>query len=291
MGRNVSQLHPRLQTALSRLQELCAGEGLALGIGECFRSPEEQDALYAQGRTAPGAIVTNAPGSSYSSQHQWGIAFDFFKNVSGHAYDDDHFFQRVGTLGKSLGLGWGGDWKDFPDRPHLYLPDWGDTPALLKQRYGTFANFKASWRAGEGDEKAPSQGSSLLVRDGQIHLNNYVNAGLEPDGFYGPASRAAGIQAVQQALNMDEQAGLAVDGIWGTRSDQALRGRYVEYGNRRELVRALQILLLLRQVNPDGVDGIFGTGTKNAVLSFQKNAGLEEDGVAGYATIRALAGV
>ena len=85
MGRDISKLHPRLQKTIAQLQEVCRNEKLALGIGECFRSVEEQDELYAQGRTKPGAIVTNAPGSSYSSQHQWGIAFDFFKNVSGHA--------------------------------------------------------------------------------------------------------------------------------------------------------------------------------------------------------------
>ena len=78
MGRDISRLHPRLQGKVAQLQKACEKAGLALGIGECFRSAAEQDALYAQGRTSPGAIVTNAPGSSYSSQHQWGIAFDFF---------------------------------------------------------------------------------------------------------------------------------------------------------------------------------------------------------------------
>ena len=291
MGRDISQLHPRLQKAVAQLKTLCAGEGLALGIGECFRSAAEQDALYAQGRTAPGAIITNAPGSSYSSQHQWGIAFDFFKNVSGHAYDDDGFFSRVGSLGKSLGLGWGGDWQDFPDRPHLYLPDWGDTPALLKRRYGTFEAFRASWAGGEGDEKPMEDGSSTLVRDAQIHLNNYVGAGLAVDGIYGPASQKAGVRAVQQAMNMDYGAGLAVDGIWGSRSDGALRGHYVEYGERQELVRAVQILLLLRKVNPNGVDGSFGDGMLAAVRQYQSGAGLAVDGVVGYNTIKALAAV
>ena len=74
MGRDISRLHPRLQGKVAQLQKACEKAGLALGIGECFRSAAEQDALYAQGRTSPGAIVTNAPGSSYSSQHQWGIA-------------------------------------------------------------------------------------------------------------------------------------------------------------------------------------------------------------------------
>mgnify|MGYP000004768116 CR=1 FL=1 len=66
MGRDISKLHPRLQKTIAQLQEVCRNENLALGIGECFRSVAEQDELYAQGRTKPGAIVTNAPGSSYS---------------------------------------------------------------------------------------------------------------------------------------------------------------------------------------------------------------------------------
>ena len=293
MGRDVSKLHPRLQSAVAQLQNLCKKEGLSLGIGECLRTVAEQDALYAQGRTQPGSIVTNAPGSSYSSQHQWGIAFDFFKNVSGHAYDDNSFFSRVGAMGKSLGLGWGGDWTDFPDRPHLYLPDWVDTPSLLKQRYGTFENFRATWTGGEGDENssAPAAGASSLVRDGQIHLNNYVNAGLALDGIRGSATKKAAVKAVQQAMNMDYGAALSVDGLWGRASDAALKGHYVEKGERQELARAVQILLLLRDVNPGGVDGIFGDRMLAAVKTYQKSASLSEDGVAGYKTVKSLLSV
>lgn len=152
MARDISQLHPELQNKITKLTELCKGEGLPLGIGECFRSVQEQDELYAQGRTKPGSIITNAPGSSYSSQHQWGIAFDFYKNVAGHAYDDDTFFSRVAALAKGIGLAWGGDWTSFVDRPHLYLPSWGSTTTRLKQEYGTFNTFKATWdSSGEGD--------------------------------------------------------------------------------------------------------------------------------------------
>lgn len=145
MARNIKELHPRLQEKVEQLKTLCTKEGLILGIGECFRSVAEQDALYAQGRTKPGNIVTNAKGSTYSSQHQWGIAVDFFKNVKGHAYDDASFFSRVGTLAKSIGLAWGGDWKGFVDKPHLYLPDWGADASKLKKQYGNFENFKKTW--------------------------------------------------------------------------------------------------------------------------------------------------
>lgn len=149
MARDIKQLHPRLQAKVEELKALCKKEGLNIGIGECFRSVAEQDKLYAQGRTTSGSIVTNAKGSTYSSQHQWGIAFDFFKNVKGHEYDDTAFFNKVGALAKSIGLAWGGDWKSPVDKPHLYLPDWGSTTTKLKKQYGTFEKFKATWNVTE----------------------------------------------------------------------------------------------------------------------------------------------
>lgn len=154
MGRDITQCHPRLQEAAAQLVKKCRAQGLNVKIGESFRSKEEQDALYAQGRTKPGNIVTNAPGSSYSSMHQWGVAFDFFKNVSGHEYDDTSFFNRVGAIGKSLGLEWGGDWTSPVDKPHLQLADWGSTPSKLKKLYGNFDNFKKTWEEVKVEWKA-----------------------------------------------------------------------------------------------------------------------------------------
>lgn len=144
MARDKSQLHPWLQYKIMKLEKECKKQGLALGISECFRSKEEQDALYAQGRTKPGKIVTNAPGSSYSSQHQWGVAFDVFQNIKGKEYQDS-FFPKVAKIAKKLGLGWGGDWKSIVDTPHFYLKKWGSTPTALKQQYGIFPVFKETW--------------------------------------------------------------------------------------------------------------------------------------------------
>lgn len=141
MSRNVKDLHPRLQEAVKKLQKKFP----MLGIGECFRTVQEQDGLYAQGRTKPGKIVTNARGTSYSSQHQWGIAVDFFYNVKGKEYSDSKWFKEVADYAKSIGLAWGGDWTSFKDTPHLYLPDWGSTTTKLKQEYGTPDKFMKTW--------------------------------------------------------------------------------------------------------------------------------------------------
>ncbi len=148
-----SKLHPQLDYKLGLLLKKCEKKGIYLIVTEGFRSKEQQDKLYAKGRTAPGNIVTNARGSSYNSQHQWGIAFDIAMNYDvdgdGKVTDDTwnaKGFQKVAKIAKSIGLGWGGDWK-FVDTPHFYLKKWGSTTAKLKQNYGTFARFKRTWSA------------------------------------------------------------------------------------------------------------------------------------------------
>lgn len=151
---DISQLHPRARDLANALVAACARQGITIKIGECLRTVEEQDALYAQGRTKPGSIVTNCKGSTYSSMHQWGVAFDFFlrMDVDGDgSVSDDAFnnstglFEKVGVIGQALGLEWGGSWKSIKDRPHFQLPDWGSTASKLKSQYGTFERFKATW--------------------------------------------------------------------------------------------------------------------------------------------------
>ena len=153
--RDIKALHPDLQEKIALLQKKCAAAGITIGIGECLRTKAEQDALYAQGRTKPGKIVTNAKGSSYSSMHQWGVAFDFYlkMDVDGDgSTSDDAFnnstglYDKVGKIGQSIGLEWGGSWKSIKDRPHFQLPNWGSTPAKLKKLYGTPEKFMATWK-------------------------------------------------------------------------------------------------------------------------------------------------
>ena len=95
MGRDITKCHPRLQELAAELKAECARQGYQIAIGESFRSVAEQDALYAQGRTKPGQIVTNAPGSSYSSMHQWGVAFDFYRNDGTGAYNESGNFLNM----------------------------------------------------------------------------------------------------------------------------------------------------------------------------------------------------
>lgn len=163
--RNVKELHPELQIKLSLLQSECKKQGIVIGVGECLRTQAEQDALYAKGRTKPGKIVTKAKGNTYSSMHQWGVAVDIYlkMDVDGDgSIADDAFnnstglFNKIGKIGQSIGLEWGGSWKSIKDLPHFQLPQYGSTPALLKAKYGTPDKFMKSsaWSASSGKKAA-----------------------------------------------------------------------------------------------------------------------------------------
>ena len=163
--RNVKELHPELQIKLSLLQSECKKQGIVIGVGECLRTKAEQDALYAKGRTKPGKIVTKAKGNTYSSMHQWGVAVDIYLKMDvdgdGSTVDDAFnnstgLFNKVGKIGQSIGLEWGGSWKSIKDLPHFQLPQYGSTPAQLKAKYGTPNKFMKSsaWSSSSGKKAA-----------------------------------------------------------------------------------------------------------------------------------------
>ncbi|ASA96819.1 M15 family metallopeptidase [Anoxybacillus sp. FSL W8-0104] len=114
-------VHPLVATKARQLIERAYKEGINIIITQGLRTIEEQNELYAQGRTKTGKIVTNARGGY--SYHNFGLAFDFaILNADGSVnWNVDEKWKRVGALGKSLGLEWGGDWRDFPDYPHFQL--------------------------------------------------------------------------------------------------------------------------------------------------------------------------
>ena len=59
-------------------------------------------------------------------------------------------------------------------------------------------------------------------------------------------------------------------------------------GSRSEEVKDIQRVLKTKGYYSGAVDGIYGTGTKNAVIKFQKKNGLKADGIAGKQTLKAL---
>lgn len=83
-----------------------------------YRSIEEQNKLYEQGRFTPGAIVTNAKGGE--SYHNYGVAVDFVFRKEGYNASDT-LWALLGSVGKKQGFEWGGDWQGFVDRPHFEM--------------------------------------------------------------------------------------------------------------------------------------------------------------------------
>lgn len=121
--RTIATLHPKVQPVARELIRAAVSAGIKVKAISGLRSYGEQDALYEQGRSRPGRIVTNARGGY--SNHNFGIAFDVGIFEDGRYVDNSPMYRAVGTLGKSLGLEWGGDWKSIQDDPHFQLrPEW-----------------------------------------------------------------------------------------------------------------------------------------------------------------------
>jgi len=160
--RDINLLHPELKTKAEKLIELAKGKGINIIITQTWRTKAEQDALYAQGRTAPGSIVTNV--KYPNSLHCWGVAFDVAVIINGKPSWIAAHFDQLGPLGESLGLEWGGRWANFPDRPHFQLP--GIWVADLVKKYGTPENYKQSWTK-EAVDVAGFEGPAKVVFQGK----------------------------------------------------------------------------------------------------------------------------
>ena len=115
--RDISLLHPLVQKKLRKFIDLAEANSVEFLVHSTFRGKVEQNNLEAQGRTLPGPIVTNAK-YPYSF-HNHGVAFDIVPLKDGQPDWNDHEkFNKLGELGKSVGLEWGGDWQ-FADKPHF----------------------------------------------------------------------------------------------------------------------------------------------------------------------------
>lgn len=119
-SRKIFDLHPEVASRCIMHKARCETElGIELLITSTYRDGESQNALYAQGRTAPGSIVTRArAGESF---HNYRVAYDVVPLVDGKpVWDVSHpVWQEVGRIGKECGLEWAGDWKNFPEYPHF----------------------------------------------------------------------------------------------------------------------------------------------------------------------------
>lgn len=226
------------------------------------------------------------------------------------AYLESKFPYIANEVNKRLN---GNTTPSLPESSGTYTVQKGDTLSSIARKYGTTYQKLAELNGIQDPSKiyvgqvlkvtgssapslpetkpeTPSTSVNQIVKDGQIHARNFAAPGLNADGIRGANTIKAGIKVLQQGMNLDYGAGLALDGIWGSKSEAALGNHTVRRGERQYMVTALQILLMLKGYYPNGVEnpGHFGAGCEKAVRQYQKDHGIGVDGVAGYKTFKSL---
>lgn len=127
MSRDLNLLHPDIKPKLDAFLYKCSAEGIDVLVTCTYRSNDEQNELYKQGRTKPGPVVTWAHGGE--SKHNFEVAgqpaskaFDMVpmrsgKPVWGTIGIDGELWHKVGEIAESCGLQWAGRW---PERKREY---------------------------------------------------------------------------------------------------------------------------------------------------------------------------
>jgi peptidoglycan L-alanyl-D-glutamate endopeptidase CwlK len=146
----LSEVHPKLAAAIRQMDALAPE--LDVQVTQGLRTWAEQDALYAEGRTTPGRIVTHARGGY--SWHNYGLAVDLVPEditTGSPDWDTTHpAWARLVSIAESLGLVSGSEWHAAEkDTPHVQLtgvfpvsPD--DNVRAIYQEGGIIAVWNAS---------------------------------------------------------------------------------------------------------------------------------------------------
>jgi 3D (Asp-Asp-Asp) domain-containing protein len=140
--------------------------------------------------------------------------------------------------------------------------------------------FPSTGEAALGDQTL----SKGMSHNDIVELQEYLLAKGEfpyhtATGYYGSITKEA-VREFQQEKN------LKVDGIAGPQTNSKIK--VLRSGDMGKPVSKLQSLLKAWSVYNGPIDGIYGSGTKNAVIQFQQNKGLSPDGIAGPKTFNEL---
>lgn len=102
---------------------------------------------------------------------------------------------------------------------------------------------------------------------------------------------------LQKAINKDMNAGLVEDGIYGAKTGAVVnkiilkagsydaKNKKYKKGTTGEIVKFVQEYLGFKGKD---IDGIYGNGTRNKVVSYQGKHGLNSDGIVGPVTLRTM---
>lgn len=112
-----------------------ADQNIAVCVVSGLRTIQQQNQLYAQGRSTGGNIVTNAKGGQ--SPHNFGTAVDLapLDSKGEINWNDKQGFALIGEAAERLGMVWGGKFKSIVDLPHVESTGW--------------KVLQAAWRSGK----------------------------------------------------------------------------------------------------------------------------------------------
>lgn len=248
MSSSINDLKPYVKYLANRFLEECNKQNFPVKIYFTYRTIAEQNDLYAQGRTKPGKVVTNAKGGQ--SYHNYGLAFDAAPLVNGDIdWDNEALFNKMGKIGQSVGLEWGGSWKSFKDTPHF---QWSGGLSIGDLQRGKLPTSPSNFDNAQTSTSKP-QDSQSLASIGIKDIKAFQQAvGLTADGIIGPKTNAAMLEVSNKPLCKKGSTGIPV--------------RYIQYkvGGK--------------------ITGAFDDATLNLVKAWQSNKKLTSDGIVGDST-------
>ena len=231
----LKKVHPELAKRVRTLIDNLAKAGMQIEVVQGLRTFAEQDALFAQGRTKPGKVVTNARGGQ--SNHNFGLAVDVvpFNGNKPNWDAPNSIWVAIGAEAERLGLEWGGNWKKFIDKPHIQLPGlsikqclalfkkggleavWATATDMLQKKTGTTVTPDTKKTTGPPPEhilRLHDRGEGVRMIQTRLAALKFL-AEKDVDGIFGPRTQAA-VKKFQASKK------LKADGLVGPRTRIAL---------------------------------------------------------------------
>ena len=117
MSKDLLELHPKVRERFkSFLEELRKRTGQDILFSWTYRNKDQQAEMLKKGTSSVDYAM-----SWHNNEDENGnpasLAADIFNNIPGKLYDID--WKIVKKVCQEFGLEWGGDWKSFPDKPHV----------------------------------------------------------------------------------------------------------------------------------------------------------------------------
>ncbi|MER2040790.1 MAG: M15 family metallopeptidase [Desemzia incerta] len=284
-------------------------EGIYVQISSGFRSFADQNALYAQGRTKSGNVVTNARGGY--SNHNFGLAIDYFlvsDDGSKALWTVNDKWKRVAAIGKELGFSWGGDWKSFPDYPHLEMTG-GLTTAQLRAGSRPRLVSKVYETVSPGVSKPAPKPAAKPVAKNPESIVDYLKS-KEEDSSFKTRKKIADLHSIKNytgtaAQNEQLLKSVKKNGIYPKKAEPAkpatkkyplpdttywVKNPKFQGEGVRQVQEALASIYFYPEkgAKNNGVDGVYYHKTANAVKRFQSVNGLKADGEYGPKTKKVL---